>query len=227
MHRYAIGVQDYPLVTALESTALRERESLCSSKMSAMTAKRQEVVGKDQDGRDVYADKSVVVPGSLRPDGTRRKDLRVRAEQRPDGSWRSFVPQDEVKKYEVRARRPANPPGAAAGPPLPPPLFKREAPAGSRSARRAAARRRAREAAPLAPVAETAEAAEAPAPAADAGDELRRRAKGLTKKLKAVSELEARVAAGLEPNAQQAEKLARRGELEKELAAAMEALAVT
>jgi len=205
--------------------------------MSAMTAKTQEIVGKDQDGRDVYADKSVVVPGSLRPDGTRRKDLRVRAEQRPDGSWRSFVPQDEVKKYAVRARRPANPPGAAAGPPLPPPLFKREAPAGSRfkreapagsrSARRAAARRRAREAAPLAPVAETAEAAEAPAPAADAGDELRRRAKGLTKKLKAVSELEARVAAGLEPNAQQAEKLARRGELEKELAAAMEALAVT
>ena len=195
--------------------------------MSAMTAKRQEIVGKDQDGRDVYADKSVVVPGSLRPDGTRRKDLRVRAEQRPDGSWRSFVPQDEVKKYEVRARRPANPPGAAAGPPLPPPLFKREAPAGSRSARRAAARRRAREAAPLAPVAETAEAAEAPAPAADAGDELRRRAKGLTKKLKAVTDLQARVAAGLEPNAQQVEKLARRGDLEKELAAAMEALAVT
>ena len=58
--------------------------------------------------------------------------------------------------------------------------------------------------------------------AADAGDELRRRAKGLTKKLKAVSELETRVAAGLEPNAQQAEKLARRGELEKELAAAMD-----
>ena len=73
--------------------------------MSAMTAKTQEIVGKDQDGRDVYADKSVVVPGSLRPDGTRRKDLRVRAEQRPDGSWRSFVPQDEVKKYAVRARR--------------------------------------------------------------------------------------------------------------------------
>ena len=208
--------------------------------MSAMAAKTQEIVGKDQDGRDVYADKSVVVPGSLRPDGTRRKDLRVRAEQRPDGSWRSFVPQDEVKKYAVRARRPANPPGAAAGPPLPPPLFKREAPAGSRSARRAAARRRAREAAPLAsvaeaaeateaaaPVAEATEAAEAPAPAADAGDELRRRAKGLTKKLKAVTDLQARVAAGLEPNAQQVEKLARRGELEKELAAAMEALAVT
>ena len=66
-----------------------------------------------------------------------------------------------------------------------------------------------------------------PAPAAETAEELQRRAKGLTKKLKAVSELEARVTAGLVPNAQQAEKLARRGELEKELAAAMEALAVT
>ena len=200
--------------------------------MSAMAAKRQEVVGKDQDGRDVYADKSVVVPGSLRPDGTRRKDLRVRAEQRPDGSWRSFVPQDEVKKYEVRARRPANPPGAAAGPPLPPPLFKREAPAGSRSARRrrapagARGRRRLRPwpRRPRRPRRRRPRRTPAgPTPA----EELRRRAKGLTKKLKAVSELEARVAAGLEPNAQQVEKLARRGELEKELAAAMEALAVT
>ena len=67
---------------------------------------------------------------------------------------------------------------------------------------------------PLAPVAETAE-------------ELRRRAKGLTKKLKAVTDLQARVDAGLAPNDQQTEKLARRGELEKELAQAMEALAVT
>ena len=38
---------------------------------------------------------------------------------------------------------------------------------------------------------------------------------------------EAAFEAGLDPNAQQVEKLARRGELEKELAAAMEALAVT
>ena len=66
-----------------------------------------------------------------------------------------------------------------------------------------------------------------PAPAAETAEELRRRAKGLTKKLKAVTDLQARVAAGLEPNAQQTEKLARRGDLEKELAAAMEALAVT
>ena len=185
--------------------------------MSAMTAKTQEIVGKDQDGRDVYADKSVVVPGSLRPDGTRRKDLRVRAEQRPDGSWRSFVPQDEVKKYAVRARRPANPPGAAAGPPLPPPLFKREAPAGSRSARRAAARRRLGRFGRLGRLGRFRRL----------GHGCERRAKGLTKKLKAVTDLQARVDAGLTPNDQQTEKLARRGDLEKELAAAMEALAVT
>ena len=79
-------------------------------------------------------------------------------------------------------------------------------------------------AAPLAPVAETSETAEAPAPTPD---ELRRRAKYLTKKLNETSHLQSRVDAGLDPNAQQLEKLARRGELEKELAAAMEALAVT
>ena len=66
-----------------------------------------------------------------------------------------------------------------------------------------------------------------PAPAAETAEELQRRAKGLTKKLKAVTDLQARVDAGLTPNDQQTEKLARRGDLEKELAAAMEALAVT
>ena len=73
----------------------------------------------------------------------------------------------------------------------------------------------------------TAPAAPSPVPAAETAEELRRRAKGLTKKLKAVTDLQALVDAGLTPNDQQAEKLARRGELEKELAAAMEALAVT
>ena len=164
-----------------------------------MAAKRQEVVGKDQDGRDVYADKSVVVPGSLRPDGTRRKDLRVRAEQRPDGSWRSFVPQDEVKKYEVRARRPANPPGAAAGPPLPPPLFKR----GRRCRRR---RRRAREAARSHPWPRRRKRPRRPRrpkrprrrrPRRTAGDELR--GAGGLEEAQAVTDLQARVAAGLSP----------------------------
>ena len=61
-------------------------------------------------------------------------------------------------------------------------------------------------AAPLAPVAETAE-------------ELRRRAKYLTKKLNETSHLQSRVDAGLDPNEQQVGKLARRGELENELAA--------
>ena len=73
----------------------------------------------------------------------------------------------------------------------------------------------------------TGPAAPPPAPVAKTAEELRRRAKYLTKKLNETSGLQARVDAGLTPNDQQAEKLARRGELEKELAAAMEALAVT
>jgi hypothetical protein len=60
---------------------------------------------------------------------------------------------------------------------------------------------------------------------AETAEELRRRAKGLTKKLKAVTDLQARVDAGLDPNEQQVGKLARRGELENELAAVTEALA--
>ena len=189
--------------------------------MSAMAAKRQEVVGKDQDGRDVYADKSVVVPGSLRPDGTRRKDLRVRAEQRPDGSWRSFVPQDEE---EIRggARRPANP---------------REPPARRCRRRCSSARRRRSLGAALPRAGGRARRRSLPSPKQRKRPRRRRPrrtpatsrggAPRASRKAPAVSELEARVAAGIEPNAQQAEKLARRGELEKELAAAMEALAVT
>ena len=61
----------YPISDGSGKYALRDRERAFAANMSAMAAKRQEVVGKDQDGRDVYADKSVVVPGSLRmPDGT-------------------------------------------------------------------------------------------------------------------------------------------------------------
>jgi hypothetical protein len=70
-----------------------------------------------------------------------------------------------------------------------------------------------------------AEAAEAPA-SEDAAAELRKRAKGLRKKLAAASDLQARVDAGLEPSTEQAEKLARRGDRESELEALMEALAV-
>ena len=62
-------------------------------------------IGVDQKGRPVYPDHCVVIPGTKRPDGTRRKDRRVRAEQLPDGTWKSYVPQDEVEKYEVAPGR--------------------------------------------------------------------------------------------------------------------------
>ncbi|CAH0367461.1 unnamed protein product [Pelagomonas calceolata] len=63
-----------------------------------------------------------------------------------------------------------------------------------------------------------------PAPVAETAEELRRRARNLRKKLFLTAGLQSRVDAGLDPNEQQVGKLARRGELENELAAVMEAL---
>ena len=60
---------------------------------------------------------------------------------------------------------------------------------------------------------------------AETAEELRRRARNLRKKLFLTAGLQSRVDAGLDPNEQQVGKLARRGELENELAAVMEALA--
>ena len=164
-------------------------------------------IGVDQNGRPVYPDKCVVIPGTKRPDGTRRKDRRVRAEQLPDGTWKSYVPQDEVEKYETRAsrnapapRRPgAPPPGSApaAGGDAAKPL--------SKSAKKNAARKAAKE-----------KALEAAATAPE--DDLAKRAKALKKKLKSVSELQAKVDGGLAPNAEQAEKLGRAAELRADLA---------
>ena len=72
----------------------------------------------------------------------------------------------------------------------------------------------------------TAPAAPSPAPVAKTAEELRRRAKYLTKKLNETSSLQSRVDAGHDPCAQEVEKLALRSERENELAAVMEALAV-
>ena len=181
-------------------------------------------IGKDQNGRPVYPDKCVVIPGTKRPDGTRRKDRRVRAEQLPDGTWKSYVPQDEVEKYETRAsrnapapRRPgAPPPGSApaAGGDAAKPLSK----SAKKNAARKAAKEKALEAAATAPAAAAPVAAAAPAAAAAPEDDLAKRAKALKKKLKSVSELQAKVDGGLAPNAEQAEKLGRAAELRADLA---------
>ena len=181
-------------------------------------------IGVDQNGRPVYPDKCVVIPGTKRPDGTRRKDRRVRAEQLPDGTWKSYVPQDEVEKYETRAsrnapapRRPgAPPPGSApaAGGDAAKPLSK----SAKKNAARKAAKEKALEAAATAPAAAAPVAAAAPAAAAAPEDDLAKRAKALKKKLKSVSELQAKVDGGLAPNAEQAEKLGRAAELRADLA---------
>ena len=80
--------------------------------------------------------------------------------------------------------------------------------------------------APAAPLAAPPRHRKRPRAGAETAEELRRRAKYLTKKLNETSHLQSRVDAGLDPCAQQVEKLARRGELEEELAAVTEALAV-
>jgi hypothetical protein len=64
-----------------------------------------------------------------------------------------------------------------------------------------------------------------PAPVAETAEELRRRARNLTKKLAQTAGLQSRVDAGHDPCAQEVEKLALRSERENELAAVTEALA--
>ena len=189
-------------------------------------------IGVDQKGRPVYPDHCVVIPGTKRPDGTRRKDRRVRAEQLPDGTWKSYVPQDEVEKYEVAPGRSgpqrrlpgAAPPGAApaeasAGPGGDKPMSKS---AKKNAARKAAKEKAVSEAASAAPAAPA--AAPAGAPAASEEEELQKKAKALKKKLKQVAELQTKVDGGLAPSDEQKEKLGRGDALRAELAAAEERL---
>jgi len=173
-------------------------------------------IGKDQNGRPVYADKCVVIPGTKRPDGSRRKDQRVRAEQLPDGSWKSFVPQEEVERYSTARHRggpaPSGPPGSA------PPGS--GAPAGaaapSKSAKKNAARKAAKERA-AAEAAAAVPPAPAAAPPAAADDDPAKRAKALRKRLKQINELEVKIAGGHAPSPEQAEKVARGEALRAEL----------
>lgn len=160
----------------------------------------EEVIGKDQHGRSVYADRCVILPGTLRPDGTRRKDRRVRAEQLKDGSWKSFVPQDEVEAFETRAHREAQKPRAIPG------LAPAETPPSDVAAKSKAARKH--EARKLRKQLQRDETAAEPDAAEELPSELTaedfaRKAKNLKKKLKQIAELKASIDAGFEPSSDQ------------------------
>jgi len=163
-------------------------------------AERQvEVIGRDQKGRAVYADRCVIVPGSRRPDGTRRKDQRIRAEQLADGSWKSFVPQDEVQAFETRAHRAQAAKGRTIPGYSPDPIVVKEKLAPKPKEKK-------KEAPPPAP-------APAPPEATDPAKKVR----NLKKKLKQVAELRTKVDAGHEPDADQLDKLQKAHLLQAEL----------
>lgn len=171
-----------------------------------------QVIGRDQHGRAVYSDRCVIIPGTLRPDGTRRKDRRVRAEQLPDGSWKSFVPQDEVEAFETRAHREARKertiPGLASSIDGP---ADNAAPK-SKSAKKNETRRLKKQ-----QQREEAQQQQQPSkggPAEGEGttlgdnrepipEDLAKRAKNLKKKLRQIADLKANVNAGLDPSSDQ------------------------
>lgn len=171
-----------------------------------------QVIGRDQHGRAVYSDRCVIIPGTLRPDGTRRKDRRVRADRLPDGSWKSFVPQDEVEAFETRAQREARKDGIIPGlaPSIAVPAEK--VPPKSKSAKKNETRklkqRQQREEAQQQQQSSkrgtaegegtTLEDSREPTP-----EDLSKRAKNLKKKLRQIADLKANVNAGLEPSSDQ------------------------
>ena len=206
-------------VHLFEMSGLAEKDDEWLEKRREAPRDVADSIGVDQNGRPVYKDKCVVIPGTKRPDGTRRKDRRVRAEQQPDGTWKSFVPQDEVEKFETRrAGPPPKVPGAA-------PVG--AAPAGSgngfdKPMSKSAKKNAARKAAKALAAASTPAPAPAPAAAAEAREltpeeELGKKVKNLKKKLKQISELQTKVDDGLAPSEEQAEKLSRRLPLKAEL----------
>lgn len=169
------------------------------------------VIGRDQNGRNVYSDHCVIVPGTRRPDGSRRKDQRIRAEQLPDGSWKSFVPQDEVQAFETRAHRAAR-------------RTERRVPVGydPTPAAPVVVKKKPVKPKPVVEKAPVVEKIEEPKE-----EDPEKRMRNLKKKLKQVAELQAKVDAGLEADADQQAKLAKAPALQAELDGLEKALAQT
>jgi len=178
-------------------------------------------------GAVLSEDGTAVFPGTKRPDGSVRKERPIR--KLPDGRW--FVPQDEVDKYQTkgevaRATNKANGP-VGYSPPLQQPSKKGQSnDQQSKAPKKTEAKRQAEGDGRAATVIAAASAEAVTAIPVDEKDALSKKIKGLKKKLRAVDELEAKAAAAsAKLNADQAAKVAKRGELETAVAEAEAALA--
>jgi len=177
---------------------------------------------------DVDLDKYDIIPASQRPDGTWRPERKVK---------KGYVPQDEVSKFETKGSkfRENQIPGFVPG------MDPNDLPGKKEPAKSKTQKRNEKKKAKKAEgggedddegVAEAAAAVAAvkvaePAPAAgdDPKEALNKKIRNLKKKVRQTDEIQAKVAAGEAPNPEQQEKLAKRGEFEKEIAALEKELA--
>mmetsp|Transcript_40860 Transcript_40860/g.102234 ORF Transcript_40860/g.102234 Transcript_40860/m.102234 type:complete len:180 (+) Transcript_40860:74-613(+) len=173
-------------------------------------------------------DKYDFIPGSMRPDGTMRAPIKVK---------KGYVPQDEVQKFATKGSqfRDSQIPGFVPGMDPSEVPGKKEAPK-SKNQRRNENRKKRKEEGGDDEGVEQAGAAmaavkvaeEAPPPAADADpkDALNKKIRNLKKKVRQSDELQEKVKSKeIEPNEEQKDKLAKRGELEREIASLEKELA--
>mmetsp|Transcript_12931 Transcript_12931/g.25583 ORF Transcript_12931/g.25583 Transcript_12931/m.25583 type:complete len:184 (+) Transcript_12931:126-677(+) len=177
-------------------------------------------------------DKYDYIPGSLRPDGTRRAPIKVK---------KGYVPPDEIKKFETKGTkfRDSQIPGFVPGMDPADMPGKKEAPKSKNQKRNENRKKRNEEGggdddegdegagAAMAAVklADPAPAAAAADPA-DPKEVLNKKIRNLKKKVRQSDELQEKVKSKeVEPNDEQRDKLAKRGELESEIAALEKELA--
>eukprot|EP00128_Syssomonas_multiformis_P012887 Colp12_sorted_trinity150504_noHs@14099 len=152
----------------------------------------------------------VVVPATRRPDGTWRKERRVKP---------GYVPQDEVKTYESRGKQwakqiPTLPPGY-----VPDPVKEVK----SKTQKRNEKKRLEKEggealASGVAALSVSKGGPAAAPPPLSSVEDLERRVKNLRKKLKQIEELEAKAASGATLEKEQVEKISKKAEIASELA---------
>ena len=170
----------------------------------------------DDTSADNGDDGSMVIPGSRRPDGTYRKDVKVRA---------GYVPQDEVPKFispgcAFETRRAADPlPGFSVAAQPQPKMSQSQKKAAARQKKRAAKQQQKAEGGGSASPAAKEKTTKDSQPPAQQGPPIQNKIKGVQKKIKQTEQLVEKKEAGQKLNADQLTKIDRLEELRSELAA--------